>query len=342
MRTVIRDRAELLRPTYAALVLTAAVAAVATGAVGSRITRTAPATLSTSVLRFVPSPPGVRFDDPTVGASSDKIVVSGTAGDVLETSALFAVDLQRRTSRKLSVAAPERCGDASFQFPQRLHDGALALVRYCLGRPGSALGRSVNLVRLTNDAATVPIVPYKLPFFVGRFSIRADGRGVINDGRGLSERLLWLGRNRLRPLASSWARAGQPAWSPDGRRIAVAASTTADSPRSPEATWSLFLLDPEGRPTRKLVDGIRGPMRPAWSPNGRLLALTMTWTDGVRGIYIIDVHHGTVRLSRVGRDYGNTTWIDNSRLVAAVHPTADTSDRGKGGIEELRLSALSH
>ncbi|MFL6014612.1 MAG: hypothetical protein ACJ74P_10050 [Gaiellaceae bacterium] len=83
-------------------------------------------------------------------------------------------------------------------------------------------------------------------------------------------------------------------------------------------------------------------MRPAWSPNGRLLALTMTWTDGVRGIYIIDVHHGTVRLSRVGRDYGNTTWIDNSRLVAAVHPTADTSDRGKGGIEELRLSALSH
>jgi len=73
---------------------------------------------------------------------------------------------------------------------------------------------------LKKNGTIVPIVPYSLPYFVGRFTIRGDGRGVINDGRGLSERLQWLGRRHLQPLRLAWARAGQAAWSPRGQWIA--------------------------------------------------------------------------------------------------------------------------
>jgi dipeptidyl aminopeptidase/acylaminoacyl peptidase len=244
--------------------------------------------------------------------------------------------------RRLSVPTPQRCGRDSEQFPQRLADGALAFVQYCLGRPGSSAGRSVRLVRFVEGTRSLTrIVPYSLPYFVASFTIRADGRGLINDGRGLSERLQWLTPTGLRPLRLGWARAGQPAWSSDGRWVAVAGVSAPDSPTSPSAKWSLYLLRSDGRIARRLVDGLRDPGRPAWSPDGRWIAITLTWVDGVRGIYIVDVRDGSVHLVKAGAAYGNVTWLTGSRsIVAAVGRHPRRSGNARVGLEEIRLDGL--
>lgn len=57
-----------------------------------------------------------------------------------------------------------------------------------------------------------------------------------------------------------------PAWSPDGRRIALTGTNVGSS--------SLYLVDLEGGPVRRLTTAGHSDLQPAWSPDGRTLAFT--------------------------------------------------------------------
>ena len=77
-----------------------------------------------------------------------------------------------------------------------------------------------------------------------------------------------------RRMTSGSARDGQPAWSPDGTRIAF----VSDRHPAPDLTWrtDVYLIDAEGGPVTR-VSGGRGDRtfsQPTWSPDGSLIAAT--------------------------------------------------------------------
>jgi len=277
------------------------------------------ARVSASSALFVGAPPGWSFDDLAPGRHRGEVVVAATdrtAG--LEPQRLFVVQVPSRRIRRLQIPVSRRCGAYSDQFPQRLHDGRLAFVRYCLGRVGSPVGRSVRLLVL--DEATHRLsrfVPYQLPFFVRRFAISRGGRGVINDGRGLSERLQWLRPAKLQAVRGSWTRVGDPAWSPDGTRLAVATTQYGDRSTAPPVAWALRLLGRDGAAITTVLTGIADPSRPSWSPDGRRIALRMT-LNGSQGLFVIDLGNRSVRLVRRGRSFSEVLWSPDGHVLYAT------------------------
>jgi TolB protein len=134
------------------------------------------------------------------------------------------------------------------------------------------------------------------------------------DGLGSQIYLLSPGDGRLRPLtAPSKASAYDPAWSPDGRRIAFVRSSGDES--------ALVVLDVEGGGERVLQSERqeRGTLgEPAWSPDGARIAYTRTVLDRRHHfhplLYLVDVAGGVPRL--LARDAGDAAWSPDGRRIA--------------------------
>lgn len=274
---------------------------------------------SGELVRLLAAPAGSFFDDPVWLPEQRRLVAAvfdKNSGD----SHLVVVPLDGTTTRPLQILAEPGCPQTNQQFPARLPDGRLGFLQYCLGNPARLPRRSVSLRAYDGRSGEVTrLVPYFLPFFSGRFSYGATiGSGVINDGRGLSERLQRLTARGLRPIKLPWARAGQPAWSRSGDMIAVDGVKEADAAREPTVKRMLYLLDPSGRPKRTLLRGISDTGRPAWSPDGRQLALRMKPENGPTGVYVVSVATGAARLLTRGDHYGGVTWLPGGRSVVAA------------------------
>ena len=95
-----------------------------------------------------------------------------------------------------------------------------------------------------------------------------------------------------------------PAWSPDGRRIAFARTTDC------YCTARLFVMRANGRGVRRLTDG-RFDESPAWSPDGRRIAYHST-----RGLKAIRPDgSGERRITRFGEASG-LAWSPDGRRIA--------------------------
>jgi dipeptidyl aminopeptidase/acylaminoacyl peptidase len=131
---------------------------------------------------------------------------------------------------------------------------------------------------------------------------------------------LWLvdvADGGLRRLTSGDARDGQPAWSPDGRRIAFVSNPQPDA----DLTWrtDIFVVDAAGgRPLR--ISGGRGNRAfelPAWSPDGSWLA-ALGQRYSARGTTRTDVWR--FRVTDAGDDPGeNLTGEHDLETAAAVN-----------------------
>ncbi len=90
------------------------------------------------------------------------------------------------------------------------------------------------------------------------------------------------------------ARAGAPAWSPDGRRLAVERVRRAEAPEDVVITsFRVWTVRRDGHGARRLV---REPAyNPAWSPDGRRIAFVHATEDDFP-LFIV-----TVRLDGRGR-----------------------------------------
>jgi dipeptidyl aminopeptidase/acylaminoacyl peptidase len=104
-----------------------------------------------------------------------------------------------------------------------------------------------------------------------RLQYMLNGEGFIYD----KPPNLWVvdvETGAARRLTSGRARDGQPAWSPDGRRICFVSDRHADA----DLTWrnDLYLIDADGGPVTR-VSGGRGDrvfFGPSWSPDGAWIA----------------------------------------------------------------------
>ena len=106
----------------------------------------------------------------------------------------------------------------------------------------------------------------------------------------------------------------QPAWSPDGRRIAFA-----------NDNGGIYVIAATGGAPREITPGVgRGDSSPTWSPDGRWLAFTRTGSGGQLGSRVAAlfvVRPDGSRLRRVtswGLDAGSADWSpDGRRLLFA-------------------------
>ena len=99
----------------------------------------------------------------------------------------------------------------------------------------------------------------------------ADGIDLTNDGIYFTNPNL----NLTQHAASDW----DPAWSPDGRRIAFMSDRDGNT--------GIYVMDDDGTNLTKLTQHDASDWDPAWSPDGRRIAFRSD-RDGNYGIYVMD------------------------------------------------------
>ena len=149
-------------------------------------------------VRRIPAPRGSFFDDPTWVPARRQLVVTVLSRQASELH-LYTVSIRGGPLRRLPLSGQRGCTRTTEQYGSNLPDGTLGFVQYCLG---AAPENAVTLRAYDWRTGKVRrLVRYHLPYFVGRYSFDPQmRRGVINDGRGLSERLQWLRPARLEPF----------------------------------------------------------------------------------------------------------------------------------------------
>jgi acylaminoacyl-peptidase len=119
------------------------------------------------------------------------------------------------------------------------------------------------------DPATAD-VPRRDVRLIDQLGYQLNGAGFIYEQRSN----LWVvdvADGGTRRLTSGRTVDRQPAWSPDGKRIAF----TSDRSPDPDLAWrsAIYLVDADGgRPVRVTAGPQRAFAHPAWSPDGKLIA----------------------------------------------------------------------
>jgi Tol biopolymer transport system component len=103
-----------------------------------------------------------------------------------------------------------------------------------------------------------------------------------------------------------------PAWSPDGKQIVFDAQVSGTN-------WDLFSIDPRGHGLRRLTRGPLQETNPAWSPNGSMIAFAR---QGRNGNWVIQrmKADGSGRTEVTGRDVSSQepAWSPDGSQIAYV------------------------
>ena len=121
------------------------------------------------------------------------------------------------------------------------------------------------------------------------YVMNADGTGVVQ-------------------LTDNFAQVEDPAWSPDGRRIAFSSNRDSAHGNSYEIDHEIYVMNADGTGVVQLTDNSDGDGRPAWSPDGRRIAFNSN-RDGDREIYVMNADgRSVVQLTDNSGFAGSGTW----------------------------------
>jgi Tol biopolymer transport system component len=145
-------------------------------------------------------------------------------------------------------------------------------------------------------------------------SLSPDGRWIVYAGDASGNRDIYLqgvgGQLPINLTADSLADDDQPAFSPDGERIAF---------RSAREGGGLFVMGRTGEAVRRVT---RAGFNPAWSPDGKQLAYTLhpqelrpQNTEGPAELWTVDVDGGAPR-RLLDQDTSLPSWSPNGLRIA--------------------------
>ncbi|PWT84530.1 MAG: hypothetical protein C5B57_04635 [Blastocatellia bacterium] len=226
-------------------------------------------------------------------------------------------DLEELEELKDDLASDGSAGRAHLRLTRRrwLAAGASAAILVLL----AAVGRSFVAPRRTSDATGMPLGVTRLTAEAGMEqspSLSPDGQWVVYSAGDLSkgENLdIYLqsvtSQTPINLTKDSKAEDSQPAFSPDGQRIAF---------RSGREGGGLFVMGRTGESPRRLTkDGFN----PAWSPDGREIAYAtarVIETPGVRAsvseLWVVNVATGSARLLSQG-DAVQPNWSPHGHRI---------------------------
>ncbi len=108
-----------------------------------------------------------------------------------------------------------------------------------------------------------------------------------------------------------------PAWSPDGTKIAYAHETTKTQTQG--GTFDIYVMDADGsNVTRVTTDDITNESRPTWSPDGSKIAFEK-WTANGEEIYTMNADgSGIVQLTNNSVDDSHPAWSPDGSKIAFV------------------------
>jgi len=172
-----------------------------------------------------------------------------------------------------------------------------------------------------------------------------NGRGYTYWARS---RLLLLSPEAGAPtpvegIGSDWAEIHSLAWSPDGKRVAVAASTDRHHPY----LVTVYIVDVESLEARPLAEGLSGYAGLAWSPDGRRLAYLGHMRE--RGfsthnhVYLIDPETGEASCATCSLDLNHVGTVNSDARGPSCSPRIQWTERGilfvtsERGRQRLRL-----
>ncbi|MEA2349657.1 MAG: TolB protein [Thermoleophilaceae bacterium] len=146
-------------------------------------------------------------------------------------------------------------------------------------------------------------------------------RIVFASDRGGSLRL-WTIRsngNGIRQLTEGGHHDTDPAWSPNGKRIAFARATRPDSDTG--SVYDVFTIKPDGSGLRRLTHGSSDAQGPSWSPDGRRIVFRRTkpaahpqaWTMRADGTHLR-------KLTHVEHGVNDPAWSPNGKQIAFSSP----------------------
>ncbi|WP_243453515.1 amidohydrolase family protein [Polymorphobacter multimanifer] len=178
-------------------------------------------------------------------------------------------------------------------------------------------------------------------------SASPDGRMLAIDLQGS----LWLvpaagGRATL--ITDHFNDARQPAWSPDGKRLAYFGYR--------EGGYDLWTVDADGSNPRRLTDGAYDDREPAWSPDGRMIAFASDRTgpgEAAYNIWTLDLASGALKqVTNTAGEDRMPSWSPDGRELAyasarggktALWATtlATGAERSLRAVEGQRLEAPS-
>ena len=154
-------------------------------------------------------------------------------------------------------------------------------------------------------------------------------------GRSLSGFDIYVARvkgGRLRRLTRDVGNDTQPAWSPNGKRIAFTSDRAGNQ--------DVYTVRPNGRGLRRLTGTAAEDSAPSWSPNGKRIAFTSD-REGNEDVFSMTARGKALRrLTRGAADEADPAWSPNGRRIAyavagrglyVMGPTGKRKRRLKGG-----------
>jgi Tol biopolymer transport system component len=127
---------------------------------------------------------------------------------------------------------------------------------------------------------------------------------------------------------------GQPAWSPDGMRIAFVRGASVPTALVVRP-GSVFVMNADGSDVQRLTRGWLDA-RPAWSPDGREIAFSRSkrFASSSRAIWVMDADGGRLRkLTHAAKSLdGAPAWSPDGARIAFVRLTRESPVNGKAAL----------
>ena len=160
------------------------------------------------------------------------------------------------------------------------------------------LVRRLNISNVRMDDPAVSPDGTLVAFWMANTTRRANGGGIFT--------MPLDGSAEPTPLtADRSGRDADPAWSPDGKRIAFRRSTI-------NSGFDVYVMNANGSNVQRLVGGPATEEKPAWSPDGLRLLTVSDRTDPGRaqGLYMVDSSGGKLQPLGIVSDVVTTpVWV---------------------------------